>query len=488
MMFAVFCEELFFRLPLVETKTNRAVFSSALLFALLHVVNIVQLPFPVVLLQMGIAFFLGFFLGKMTQAYESIVPSILSHGLYNALASVTPLPFLYIDPGTGSMLFTVLLGLIGAGIYGIRMLFLSLRFHASGKSEYGDHIPFVIYADDKRYWQTFSPVCAEFAKRGIPLVYLTQSEDDPALKADLLGFQAQYIGKNNASFLKLNFLKADVLLSTTPGLDVYQWKRSKNVKTYVHLPHAASDITLYRMFGLDYYDAVLLSGGHQKEAIRKLEKLRDLPEKRLFFTGIPYLDAMKERKKEKTSQTPTILVAPSWGKNALLSRFGENILEKLRKTPYKIIVRPHPQSFVSEKDLMERLMKQFPEDANFHWNRDADNVAVLSQSDLLISDFSGVIFDFALVFNRPVIYTEPDFSLDPYDHWWLSDPLWTRSALPRIGEAFQEENLSEQIARCLSNPAYLAGIRKVREETWCYPGEGAKRVVDVLCQLQKEMV
>ena len=39
---------------------------------------------------------------------------------------------LYIDPGTGSMLFTVLLGLIGAAVYSFRMLFIKLRFALSG--------------------------------------------------------------------------------------------------------------------------------------------------------------------------------------------------------------------------------------------------------------------------------------------------------------------------------------------------------------------
>ena len=39
---------------------------------------------------------------------------------------------LYIDPGTGSMLFTVLLGLIDAAFYSVRMLFIKLRFSLSG--------------------------------------------------------------------------------------------------------------------------------------------------------------------------------------------------------------------------------------------------------------------------------------------------------------------------------------------------------------------
>ena len=59
---------------------------------------------------------------------------------------------LYIDPGTGSMLFTVLLGIIGASIYSLRMLFIKIRFKITGgKAEVNNKkIPFVIFSDDKR--------------------------------------------------------------------------------------------------------------------------------------------------------------------------------------------------------------------------------------------------------------------------------------------------------------------------------------------------
>ena len=70
---------------------------------------------------------------------------------------------LYIDPGTGSMLFTILIGLIGAGFYSARMLIIKLRFRLSGgKAELGNKkIPFAIFADDKRYWNIFEPICRE---------------------------------------------------------------------------------------------------------------------------------------------------------------------------------------------------------------------------------------------------------------------------------------------------------------------------------------
>ena len=38
----------------------------------------------------------------------------------------------YIDPGTGSMLFTILIGILGAAFYSIKMLFIKLRFKIGG--------------------------------------------------------------------------------------------------------------------------------------------------------------------------------------------------------------------------------------------------------------------------------------------------------------------------------------------------------------------
>ena len=270
---------------------------------------------------------------------------------------------LYIDPGTGSMLFTILIGIIGASIYSIRMLIIKLRFKLSGgKAEVGiQRIPIAIYSDNKRYWSIFEPICQELSRRGKEIVYMTSSPDDPALCCDLPRFKAEFIGADNRAFAKLNFLNADILLSTTPGLDVYQWKRSKNVRHYVHIPHASNDITLYRMFGIDYYDAILLSGDYQLQQIRKMEQIRSLPEKELLKVGIPYMDEMEKRSKTAEPvpvHERTVLLAPSWGPSAILSVYGGKIIDVLLKTGYHVIIRPHPQSFSSEKEMLDKLMKE----------------------------------------------------------------------------------------------------------------------------------
>ena len=409
---------------------------------------------------------------------------------------------LYIDPGTGSMLFTILLGVIGAGIYSLRMLMIKVKFAISrGKVDVDKNkVPFVIYSDDKRYWNVFSPICKEMNKRGKDIVYLTSSQDDPVFDCGYEHVQAKFIGEDNKAFAHLNFLNANILLATTPGLEVYQWKKSKEVDCYIHMFHAPNDVTLYRMFGIDYYDAILVSGGYQEKDIRALEAMRNLPAKDIHTIGIPYMDVMADRLKEveknvehKTlkGKKPTVLLAPSWGPSAIFSVYGGKIIEKLLSTGYHVIVRPHPQSFKSEKDMLDKLMTEYPESEQLEWNRDNDNFEVLRRSDILISDFSGVIFDFALIYDKPVIYTDPKFDLSPYDAWWMETPLWTLSALPRLGKELTEENMdhiSDLIDACLNDPTYEVSRQSVKAETWEYMGQGAERTVDYLLQKYEEVV
>lgn len=402
---------------------------------------------------------------------------------------------LYIDPGTGSMLFTILIGVIGAAFYSLRMFFIKLRFKLSGgkADAQSQSIPFVIFSDDKRYWNVFEPICREMDKRGKDIVYMTASEDDPALKCTYPHVKASFIGSGNKAFTKLNFLNATIVLSTTPGLGVYQWKRSKGVKCYVHIPHAASEIVLYRMFGIDYYDAILLSGEYQEKDVRKLEEIRNIPAKELVGVGIPYMDEMAARLKREgdaPSHPRTVLLAPSWGPSAIFSVYGGKILDVLLKTGYHVIVRPHPQSFKSETELIEKLMKKYPNSEQLEWNRDTDNFNVLRRSDILISDFSGVIFDFALIYDKPIIYTDPKFDISPYDAWWLDTELWTTTALPRLGKQLTEENMADLkslIDACLTDPVYANGRKAVKSETWMHCGEGAQRTVDYLVAKYDEL-
>ena len=404
---------------------------------------------------------------------------------------------LYIDPGTGSMLFTILIGAVSAGYFVLQKLKLKLKFLLSGgRTETADaeKQPYVIFSDSKRYWNVFKPVCDEFEKRGIEVNYWTMSEDDPALSQGYSHVKPLFIGEGNKAFSKLNIMNASIVLATTPGLDVLQWKRSENVDWYVHILHQPGDTTFYRMFGLDHYDAVLISGEYEEKQLRDIEKLRNINRRETCLTGITYLDAMKERyeaslsntqEEKKPSDSKTVLLAPTWGETAILARFGEKIINALVQTGYNIVIRPHPQSFSSEKEMIDKLQSIFPESEKLHWNRDNDNFEVLKSADIMITDFSGVMFDYCLIFDRPFIYADIEFDKAAYDAAWLKEDMWTLRILPSIGIPLKEAdfaNIKDVIDNTVNDERLAQGRDRARVETWANPGKAAALTVDYMIQ------
>ena len=403
---------------------------------------------------------------------------------------------LYIDPGTGSMLFTVFIGIISAAVYVARAVIIKIKNSVgAGKKIQADKnkIPIVIFSDHKRYFTTFKPICDELDKKGIRTVYMTMSPDDPALETKYENITAEFIGSGNDAFARMNLLNARIVLSTTPSIDVFQWKRSKDVDWYVHVLHSAGDVTMYRLYGIDYYDALLLSGKFQEDEVRALEKMRNLPAKEIVMAGIPYMDAMLERAKtfeRKQHDVPTVLLAPTWGQYGLLSRYGEELIRSLADTGYNIVIRPHPQSFTADKDIIDDLMGKFPESDKLHWNRDNDNFEVLADSDIMISDFSAVNFDYAFVFGKPLIYSNTGFTKNLYDAWRFEEDPWNVSTPRRIGIELTKENipnLKQIIDDSIGNTSLDEARNEAKNETWCNIGSSAGIIADYLADKYGEL-
>lgn len=406
--------------------------------------------------------------------------------------------FLYIDPGTGSMLFSILIGVVSTIVFFGQKLILRLKFAISGghAAKISDtKIPYVIFSDHKRYWNVFKPICDQFENRKVDLVYWTASHDDPALQEKYEHVKCEFIGEGNKAFAKLNMMNAGIVLSTTPGLDVYQWKRSKNVEWYVHIVHMINDITTYKMFGLDFYDAILCSGEYQANQIRKIEELRNLSKKEVSIVGCTYMDSLQDKlenfnSRKSVQNAKTILLAPSWGASGILSKYGKKIIKCLIDTGYNIIIRPHPQSFTAEKELMEELQNIYPENENLKWNKDDDNFQILNTADLIITDFSGIIFDYAFVFGKPVIYADTKFNPAPYDAAWIKEPLWTFRILPEIGIPLEEKQFSDMkniIAKALTDKSLAERVKEIKKSSWMHCGESAKLTADYLIEKRRAL-
>ena len=412
----------------------------------------------------------------------------------------TPL-WAYIDPGTGSMLFSALSGIVVAVYFFFKNLFVRLKALPALMVGRKDRLKaavgrsLVLYSEGKQYWNVFAPVLEELSRREIVAMYYTSDPEDPGLQFQSATVATALLGKGHAAFFTLNVLDAQICLTTTPGLDVFHWKRSPKARRYVHILHAPNDATLYRLFGLDYYDVVLLTGDFQASGIRELEAKRNLPAKSLITVGCTYLDVLKLKADEMKAHLPphtgtTVLVSPSWGDSGLLKKYGRALLEPLAKSGLTVIVRPHPQSYQSEAAMVEALVQDLSGYPNVEWDRDRESLKSLSRADVMISDFSGIIFDYVFLFSRPVLYTKADFDRRPYDASDIDGPLWTFEVLEKIGRELMPDDfprIAQVVTEVASDARTQAEMEKVRQSAWMFPGEAGRRVVDALEGIREEI-
>ena len=404
---------------------------------------------------------------------------------------------LYIDPGTGSMLFSLAIGFVTMLYFAGKAAVMKLKFILTGGTyavrKKSVH-PIVIYSEGSRYWNVFSPILKEFEKNETPLIFYTSSEKDPVFDQKFRFVKAEFIGQGNRAFARLNRLEADVCLMTTPALDVYQLKRSKGVKHYAHILHAPSDATGYRLFGLDYFDSILLTGEYQKEDIRKLEHLRGLPEKDLHVVGCTYLDVLAEQlplSDVKDSRVFTILVAPSWGPSGILTLYGSELLDALLAAGFHVIVRPHPQTVISERYIIDPLKARYQTTPSLEWDFQDTNLSSLSRADTMISDFSGVIFDYVFLFDRPFFYLNTEFDQRPYDMYDIDRDPWKLRVLSEIGSVLDPDDFSrirEVVFDLVQDPHLEVNRKHAQDLAWQYRGESGKRTYGFLTLKRAELM
>jgi hypothetical protein len=369
----------------------------------------------------------------------------------------------YIDPGTGSMLIYAVVGIVGALIFAFRGVFYKLKGKVTGK-DYGISNDLmekdvVFYSEGKQYWNVFLPIVEELDKLGKKIVYLTSSEDDEGLKYVSENVEARFIGDGVQAAVFLNNVKAKILAMTTPQLDILTIKKTKHVKHYAHIVHACSDVGIYGKYAFDYFDSVFCSGPFQIKHLREFEAMRKTKAKQLLETGCTYFDILARNKpenaSEKSGDKPVVLVAPTWNKNSLLARFGFAPVKSLLDKGYKVILRPHPQMYISQKELIESLRKESAACENLVWDEAASGEKAMMESDILVSDLSGIIFDYAFIYKKPVVSIDAPIVTEglEVEDMNLSE-LWELNMLNQLGRLVSEKeiaNLGEIAENVLQN-------------------------------------
>ena len=408
--------------------------------------------------------------------------------------------FAYLDPGTSSLLLSSVVAIFASIIFAIKGFFYKIAsgagfslFHRQTKTNNG----IVIYSEGRQYFSVFKPIVDVFEKLNYPYTYYTSDEKDPILEFKTELGHIEFIGSANHAYRKLNNLVADVCLVTFPQLNVLQIKCSQGVKHYCHIMHSFQPLDTYEVFALDYFDSVFVHADINHAFIREVEEIRHLKPKQLTIIGSTYLDFLNNKLQAQNFQKPstnppTILVAPSWNRNSLFARYGMRLLKPLLDIGYPVIIRPHPQTFISQAELLESLKAQTAHYTNLKWDSRTDNIFAMAESNILIGDFSGVLCDFTMLFDRPVLTLDFPFNTIGYDLEDTSrtEPLFA-TYLPEISTPITEAdfpNLKGIIDSALTDTKKAQSRAAAKARLWQYQGQGGERAAYELLKIHKEIL
>ncbi len=177
-------------------------------------------------------------------------------------------------------------------------------------------------------------------------------------------------------------------------------------------------------------------------------------------TGLTYYDIMLDEIShlpKNENKNPVVLVAPTWKEYSIINRFGTDFFDALlNNSNYNIILRPHPQSYVSFPKVISDIEKKFVNEARFSIDNNRLGTESMAKADLMISDLSGVIWDFAFLYSKPVLLLKTNFDdILGFEGSELNYEMWEVKERKRLGKIFDENdvsNISDIVNDLISNP------------------------------------
>ncbi|MDJ0871131.1 MAG: CDP-glycerol glycerophosphotransferase family protein [Gammaproteobacteria bacterium] len=344
---------------------------------------------------------------------------------------------------------------------GFRDLWEIARYYAAGPAEV------IFYASTRGDEIWTRTTLQECRSQGLRCALVVSAAAEPT--ADIPVYRV--------SLTMLRWLRTEVLVSASSGIP--RWCIPPGSRYAVHMPHSL--VSLHAIYPADAFDAfnvIFACGPIQVQEILAMNRIRELPERVALEVGYGKFDLMEGKvpaiERRSRDVRPTVLVAPTWGRNNLLSHFGEALLGALLDRGHAVIVRPHPVLFREEKTFLTRLTARFRALGHFTVEDPVSPGDSFSTADIMISDYSGAAFEFAFLRERPVVFVD----LPPK----ILNPQWQDVGLCPIETCFRDQvgevvapyvsAILDAVDRALTSPqGYQSRIRAAR--TQCSVNQGS---------------
>ncbi|WP_071433254.1 YidC/Oxa1 family membrane protein insertase [Angelakisella massiliensis] len=273
----------------------------------------------------------------------------------------------------------------------------------------------VFYSERSGFYKYFENVIDYLLNHSnVTIHYITSDPKDAIFQkaAEQPRIKPYYIGERRLITLMMK-MDADMVVMTMTDLENFHIKRSyiRKDAEYVYMFHAPlSFIMTLRDGALDHYDTIFCTGKGQVEEIRKSEEIYHLPQKKIIECGYGVIENMRKHYLEnearyKNQEVKKILIAPSWQEDNILDSCLDQILQSSLRDGWQIIVRPHPEyvkRYGARWNVLLEKYKDIPESCLILQTDFSSNETVYS-ADVLVSDWSGIAFEYAFATRKPVL-------------------------------------------------------------------------------------
>jgi len=288
----------------------------------------------------------------------------------------------------------------------------------------------VFYAENIASINHFQNLITKLIKeKKLQICYVTSIKNDPVLNKSDENIKTFYIGDGVTRTKFFLTLKAKILIMDMPDLETFHIKRSKVYPVhYIYIFHSMFSTHSYlRKDALDNYDTVFCVGPHHMNEIRMTEKEYNLKPKKLVEYGFGRLDTLLKKKQEFTHEKndeKLVLITPSYGKNNLLEKCGIELISELLENGYKVFLRPHFRIIKNSPELINSIKNKFLENSNFILHEGIIPFEKFQNSMCLISDWSGISFEYAFTHEKPIIFIDvPKKEFNPESAKFLDLPI-----------------------------------------------------------------
>ena len=363
----------------------------------------------------------------------------------------------------------------------------------------------VIYSEKSGFYKYFKRLIDELLSRSDMVVhYVTNDPDDIIFEVAKKNkrIKPYYIGLKKTISLMLK-LECDICVMTTPDLDKYYLKKSKMKKDieYIYVPHALMSMHMGMKEGsLDAFDTIFCAGEHIKREVKATERVYGLPCKECVEFGYPLVDDLiglgeAEKKAHKTTGRREILIAPTWNEDNILDSCIDDLLNSLLCDDYHITVRPHPE-YVKRYGqrmgaIVERWQDKIGEGLTFELDF-SGNKSIYS-SDFMITDWSGISFEFSFATKRPTLFINTKMKV-LNENWQKIEctpiEITLRDEIGKSIEKSDVKNIGQIVKEMLSHPTdYEHKIEKALKLAVYNVGHsnsvGAKYILKRILQIQE---